>query len=77
MDAAKSKIMCHISLLVVCNSFAVPSTFTQNCEYFSEEDLVQSFQEETIEHKQSFFTTCFKPGASLQNQAFPCIYHFV
>ena len=71
MDVAKSKILCPISLLVVHDSFVVPSTFTQVCEDFSEENLIQLLCEAPTEQKQSLFTTCFKPDVSLQNQEFP------
>ena len=49
MDSSKSKILCHVDQLVFCDSFVVPSAFTQVCEYFSEENVVQLFREETIE----------------------------
>ena len=40
MDSAKSKIICPINALIVQDSLTVPPTFTQNLEYFSEEDLI-------------------------------------
>ena len=38
---------------------------------FNEESIVQFFRESTIEQKQVFSKTCFKPDVLLQNQPFP------
>ena len=70
MDADKSNVLCPVSSLVVRDSFEVPSTFTQACEYFNEENLVQSFRESPIRQKSYFFTTYFRPDVSLKNQVF-------
>ena len=71
MDLTKSKILCYVNALVIWDSLTVTSSFTLIQEYFNEEKLIQYFQEETLEYKQSFFTTYFMLYVFLQNQCFP------
>ena len=66
----KSKIICLVSPLIVQDAFSVPATFTQLSEEFSEEILIQTFIDPTVEQNQAFFNTCFKPDVYLQNQTF-------
>ena len=70
MVSTKSKILCHVNALVVLDSLAVPSSFTLSREDFNEKNLIHYFREETLEKKQSFFTTYFRSYVSLQNQYF-------
>ena len=71
MEVAKSKILCHVSPLVIRDTFSIPAIFTQLYEEFNEEILIQTFREAIVEKMQAFFNTCFKPDVSLQNQDFP------
>ena len=71
MDAAKSKIICHVNALVSRDSLTVPPTFTQNHEEFNEEYLIQFFKHAVVEQKQPFFLKCFRSHISLDNQPFP------
>ena len=71
MDVAKSKILFHVIRLIFQDTFVLPTAFTQLYKYFIEDSLVQLFREATVQQKQAFFNTCFKPDVSLQNQYFP------
>ena len=71
MDVAMSKIIFTITPLIGSYAFVVPAAFTQLCEYFNKESLVQLFRESIVEQKKAFFNTCFNPNVSLQNQYFP------
>ena len=48
MDVAKYKILCPFNSLVFQDTFFVPATFTQLCQDFNEESLIQSFKEATV-----------------------------
>ena len=61
MDATKSNILCPIKHLVIRNTFSIPVKFTQVSKEFNEEIIMEYFREFTIEQKQVFFKTCFKP----------------
>ena len=66
-----SKIIFPINSFVVRDSLEVPQSFTQNLEYFTEENLIEQFRHAVVEEKQIFYSKIPKLDISVETEPFP------
>ena len=71
MDSNKFKILCPINSLVVRDVLYVPQSFTQNLEYFAEENITEQFRDDAIEEKQIFYSKSLIPKIYVKMNLFP------
>ena len=71
MDSNHSKILFPINSIFIRDALEVTQSFTQNLEYFIEENVIELYIHVAVEEKQAFLSKRIKPKISIENVPFP------
>ena len=77
MDASRSKILCPIKSLVIQNTLLILVDFSQTSKEYKEDNLLQVFQESSVEQKETLLKTFSKPEIQFLNKHVLIYYNLV